>query len=176
MAENRNASAHEVNDDTLDGESVAGVGRAMGAPYPWGVTGGPGAAGRYPPLVPDDVADLLAANEAFYAAFEAGDIDAMSGLWRHEDHVVCTHPGWPSLRGWAAVGASWFALFQPDVRMQFILTNVVARVVGDVGWVSLDENLIVGPQAQTVAALNLFERVDGRWLLVVHQGSGISVS
>jgi hypothetical protein len=57
--------------------------------------------------------------------------------------------------------------------MQFILTKVVAVVRGDVGWVSLDENLIAGEQTQTVAALNLFERVDGRWLLVAHHGSGI---
>ena len=124
----------------------------------------------------DPLEGLLAANADFYGAFEAGDIDAMSELWLHDEHVVCTHPGWPSLRGWAAVGASWFALFQPDLRMQFILTNVAARVHGDVGWVSLDENLIVGPQAQTVAALNVFERIDGRWLLVVHQGSGVSQS
>lgn len=120
--------------------------------------------------------DLLAANEAFYAAFEARDLDAMSEIWLHEDHVVCTHPGWPSLRGWAAVGASWFALFQADAPMQFILTNVSSRVNGDVGWVTLDENLIAGPEAQTVAAVNLFERVQSRWRLVAHLGTGVAPS
>jgi hypothetical protein len=58
--------------------------------------------------------------------------------------------------------------------MQFILTNVAVKVVGEVGWVTLDENLIAGPQAQTVAAVNLFERHADRWKLVLHAGSGIA--
>lgn len=120
-----------------------------------------------------DVEDLLAANAAFYTAFEAADLDAMSELWLHEDHVVCTHPGWPSLRGWAAVGASWFALFQSDAALQFILTEVTATRRGEVGWVTVDENLFDGAQAQTVAAMNLFERVDERWRMVGHVGTSV---
>jgi ketosteroid isomerase-like protein len=124
--------------------------------------------------VPDPSPSLLDANEAFYAAFEGRDLDAMSALWLHEDHVACTHPGWATLRGWPAVAASWFALFQGDHPMQFILTNLVAHERGEVGWVTLDENLIAGTQAQTVAATNLFTRVGGAWRLVLHHGSGIA--
>jgi ketosteroid isomerase-like protein len=124
--------------------------------------------------VPDLEQELVDANAAFYAAFEDRDLDAMSEVWLHEDHITCTHPGWASLRGWPAVAASWFALFQGDHPMQFILTNVSATVRGEMGWVSLDENLIAGPQAQTVAAVNLFERVGDRWRLVLHLGSGIA--
>lgn len=124
--------------------------------------------------MPDLDDELVAANAAFYAAFEQRDLDAMSEVWLHEDHVVCTHPGWASLHGWAAVAASWFALFQGDGSMQFILTKVTATVRGDLGWVTVDENLISGAQAQTVAAVNLFERHDGRWKLVLHVGSGIA--
>ena len=124
--------------------------------------------------MPDLEQELIDANAAFYAAFEDRDLDAMSEVWLHEDHVTCTHPGWASLRGWPAVAASWFALFQGDHPMQFILTNVAATVRGETGWVSLDENLIAGRQAQTVAAVNLFERVEGRWRLVLHLGSGIA--
>lgn len=123
--------------------------------------------------MPDDAA-LVAANAAFYAAFEARDLDAMSDVWLHGDHVVCTHPGWAALRGWPAVAASWFALFQGDHPMQFILTNVEAVVRGDIGWVTLDENLIQGDQTNTVAAANVFELVDGRWRLALHHGSGIA--
>lgn len=120
------------------------------------------------------VVELEEANAAFYRAFELRDLDAMSEVWLHEDHVICTHPGWASLHGWPAVAASWFALFQGDHPMQFILTRVTCTVRDHIGWVSLDENLIAGPQAQTVAAVNVFERVDGRWRLVVHIGSGIA--
>jgi len=120
-----------------------------------------------------DVDDLLAANAAFYAAFEARDLDAMSEIWSHEDHVACTHPGWATLRGWGAVASSWFALFQGEAAMQFILTAVAAHVEGDVGWVTCDENLLAGSQAQTVAATNAFVRAGGTWRLVLHHGSAV---
>jgi hypothetical protein len=40
-----------------------------------------------------DVDAVIAANRAFYEAFEERDIDAMSDLWEHGDDVVCTRPG-----------------------------------------------------------------------------------
>lgn len=123
---------------------------------------------------PEDVATLLAANEAFYAAFEAGDLDAMSEVWSHAEDAACTHPGWPTLHGWAAISASWFALFQGGPSMQLILTEARPTVVGDAGWVTVDENLIAGTQAQTVAALNVFVRQGGAWRMVAHHGSGIA--
>ena len=126
------------------------------------------------PAATADTEALLEANAAFYAAFEQRDLDAMSDVWLHEEHVVCTHPGWTTLRGWAAIAASWFALFQGDRPMQFILTEVAAVVAGDAGWVTLDENMLSGSQTQTVAATNVFQRMDGRWWLVVHHGSGIA--
>ena len=101
----------------------------------------------------------------------------MSLLWEHTDRVVCTHPGWASLRGWARVSASFFALFQNSQHLQFILTNEVAVAVGDVAWVSIDENILDVEGATTVAALNLFTRhPDGRWHMVAHHGSPVTAS
>lgn len=117
---------------------------------------------------------VLAANERFYLAFEARDLDAMSALWEHDERVVCTHPGWSTLRGWGAVAASWFALFQGPAPIQFILTDVHVAVAGDMAWVSLDENVIGEQVGTTVAALNLFARSPGGWLLVAHHGSAVA--
>ena len=120
---------------------------------------------------------MRAANAAFYNAFEARDLDAMSHLWEHTDRVVCTHPGWASLRGWAKVSASFFALFQNSQHLQFILTNERAEVVGDAAWVSIDENILDVDGATTVAALNLFTREPGgRWVMVAHHGSPVTAS
>jgi ketosteroid isomerase-like protein len=120
---------------------------------------------------------VAAANSAFYVAFEAGDLDAMSKLWEHSDRIVCTHPGWASLRGWAQVAASFFALFQNSQHLQFILTKERAEVAGDTAWVSVDENILQSSNATTVAALNLFVRGDGgEWLLVAHHASPVSDS
>ena len=118
--------------------------------------------------------DVRAANQAFYEAFEARDIDAMSEVWEHSDRVVCTHPGWQALRGWGAVSGSWFALFRNDNPLQFILTNDSVRVEGDVGWVNVDENLIGERIGGTVAALNVFVFDGERWRMVVHHGSPVA--
>jgi ketosteroid isomerase-like protein len=135
------------------------------------------------PKDPDDagaddsaaVAEVRAANQAFYAAFEARDLDAMSDCWEHSDRIVCTHPGWRTLRGWGAVSGSWFALFGGPSSLQFILTEEVVAVAGDSAWVTVDENLI-SPEmgGGTVAALNVFVRADGRWRLVAHHGSPVA--
>jgi ketosteroid isomerase-like protein len=136
-----------------------------------------------------DADAVQAAHRAFYDAFEARDLDAMSSLWEHSDRVVCTHPGWRTLRGWGAVSGSWFALFGGPEPLQFILTDEVVAVEGDTAWVTVDENLISsgipGPGGSpgigaTVAALNLFRRHPGpdgdRWLLVAHHGSPVAAS
>jgi ketosteroid isomerase-like protein len=122
-----------------------------------------------------DVNAVTAANRAFYEAFEARDIDAMSDLWEHGDDIVCTHPGWKPLHGWGAVAGSWFALFGGGAPVQFILTDERVQGSGDLAWVTVEENLIGDGGGSTVAALNLFRRSDdGRWLMVAHHGSPVA--
>lgn len=121
-----------------------------------------------------DEAAVRAANRAFYDAFEARDLDAMSDVWEHTDRVTCTHPGWRTLRGWGAVSGSWFALFGGPSPLQFILTDEVVSVAGDAAWVTVDENLISADGGGTVAAVNLFVRAGERWRLVTHHGSAVA--
>jgi ketosteroid isomerase-like protein len=144
--------------------------------------GGHGGPGYGDPIVAQtdsphaDVAAVRAANSAFYAAFESRDLDQMSTVWEHSDRVSCVHPGWQVLRGWGAVAGSWFALFGGPQHLQFILTNEAVEVAGDVGWVTVDENLLDGDQvAGTVTALNVFVRDDdGVWRLIAHHGSPVA--
>jgi len=122
-----------------------------------------------------DVDAVLAVNQRFYDAFEARDLDAMSDVWEHSERAVCTHPGWPILRGWASISASWFSLFSGPQRLQFILTGVTAEVVGDLAYVTLDENLLSSEVSGTVATIQLFARqADGTWRMVVHHGSPVA--
>jgi ketosteroid isomerase-like protein len=125
-----------------------------------------------------DVEAVRTANRAFYEAFEARDLDAMSQVWEHSDRVTCTHPGWATLRGWAQVAASFFALFQNGQRLQFILTEERAEVVGDAAWVCVDENIIDDMRTGgTAAAVNVFGRDDVEgWKLVVHHASVVGAS
>jgi ketosteroid isomerase-like protein len=133
-----------------------------------------------------DAEAIGATNAAFYAAFEARDLDAMSEVWEHSDRVVVTHPGWPMLRGWARVAGSWDAIFRNTPYIQFVLTGEELVQVGDVAWITLDEHILQatgspdGGGADTqelsgaqVAATNLFVRSGGRWRMVAHHGSPV---
>jgi ketosteroid isomerase-like protein len=121
----------------------------------------------------EDEATVLALNRAFYEAFEAQDLDAMSDLWEHSDRASCVHPGWTVLRGWAAVGAGWMALFQGPQEQQFLLADEHVVVVGDAAWVTVDENILLPDGAATVSTLNLFVRDGGAWKVVGHHGAGV---
>lgn len=114
----------------------------------------------------------MAANRRYYEAFEARDLDAMSDLWERSPRVLCTHPGWATLRGWGPVAASFFTLFQNGQRLQFVLTEERTVVAGDTAWVSVDENLLGDQGGVTVATVNIFVRgPGGDWRMVCHHGS-----
>lgn len=120
-----------------------------------------------------DLAAVVAANAAFYEAHEARDLAAMQAVWEHSDRVVCTHPGWPILRGWTDVEESWRRILGGPGRNQFIITNDAVEIVGDVAWVTCDENLVAPGVTGTVAATNVFVRAGERWLLLNHHGSPV---
>ena len=125
------------------------------------------------PAIDPVVSEVLAANQRFYDAHEERDIEAMSAVWEHSDRAVCTHPGWPILRTWPVVQASWRQILAGPGRNQFILTNEAVSVVGDVAWVTLDENLVDRAATGTIAATNVFALGADGWRLVLHHGSPV---
>lgn len=124
---------------------------------------------------PGDAADVEEANARFYRAFEALDIEQMDRVWVHGERARCVHPGWPLLRGWDAVRASWEQIFQHTEEMRFTLGDVTVNVGGHLAWVTCTENILsevsgrVGVTA--ILATNLFERDAGGWRLVHHHAS-----
>lgn len=118
------------------------------------------------------VAALLAANAAFYAAFNARDVAAMAALLAGGTPVACIHPGWLPLIGREAVLEAWRALFAGPPAPQLVCENPVGLPMGEAGLVICLERM-----DQTVlAAANLFVREDGQWRLVHHQAGPAAVS
>lgn len=129
---------------------------------------------------------VVALNAAYYAAFEARDLDAMADLWERTERATVTHPGWPTLHGWAKVAGSWDAIFRNTPYIQFFLTDERIDVSGDTAWVVVEENILQAVGAggaveqqelseARVAAINVFARTEGRWRMVVHHASAVNV-
>ena len=117
--------------------------------------------------------DVLAANDAFYAAHEERDLAAMGAVWEHTGRVVCVHPGWPILRGWPAVEESWRRIFSGEGRNQFILTNQSVEVGSELAWMTLEENLVDRGETHAIAATNVFASTSVGWRLVADHGSPV---
>jgi hypothetical protein len=126
----------------------------------------------------EDSEEVVDVNRRYYEAFEAADLDAMSAVWERSPRARCTHPGWSTLRGWGQIASSFYALFAGGGDIQYVLTRQQVVVVGDAGWVSVDENLLGDQGGVTVATMNLFLR-DGRglpWQMVCHHGSVVQAA
>ncbi|MEO1193527.1 MAG: nuclear transport factor 2 family protein [Pseudomonadota bacterium] len=110
-----------------------------------------------------DEARLLFANEAFYAAFAAGDLEAMTAVWSDAEPLFCLHPGWPLLAGRAAILESWSGILAADVSAMR-MEAPSAWLQGEVGVVLCRE--VLGPSV--LAATNLFRLEAGQWRLFHH--------
>lgn len=124
--------------------------------------------------------EILKSNGKFYHAFERLSIDIMDNVWKHDENVICVHPGWDLLVGWLAIRESWVTIFQNTEVIKFNITNAKVRIFdnSDIGVVVCQENIessVNGQQDKIgVIATNIFERYGNRWHLIHHQGSSIS--
>lgn len=123
------------------------------------------------------VASLIAANERFYRTFESLDYAAMDALWEHSERAFCVHPGWPPLHGAKPVLESWWRIIGNTSDIRFALLAVSARVEGDLGIVTLYEQIQStaggGQQGSGAATTNLFafDAEAGMWKLFHHHAS-----
>ena len=112
---------------------------------------------------------VLAANEAFYAAFARRDANAMDALWARRAPVACIHPGWQSLVGRDAVMASWRGIFSGPTPT-ITCSEPTVHLLGASAFVVCLEDI---PDGRLIAT-NIFVREEDQWLLVHHQAGPVA--
>ena len=128
-----------------------------------------------------DVAAVDAVNAAFYAAFEAADLDAMNQLWIEDDEALCIHPGALPVKGSASIGRSWALIMANTPYIQFFLTDVEVSVLGDAASVTCTENVLTADESTDegsfagakAVATNVFVRTGEGWRLWIHHASPV---
>jgi hypothetical protein len=131
-----------------------------------------------------DLPEVLEANERFYRALNALDLESMERLWSHGSFVRCVHPGWELIVGWEAVRASWEGIFRGSSggpAHSVATADVSVHVVSELGWVSCIERIILPGRSSGVSsstslavATNLFQRFSAegaRWEMILHHAS-----
>ena len=120
---------------------------------------------------------IIQANHAFYQAFESLELERMEALWLREPRIVCIHPGWRRLMGWGPVMESWARIFKSAFEMKFELGDINVTMNENLAVVVVEENLTQrgydGGTRSQVLSTNVFERVDNKWLMVLHHGSPV---
>ncbi|MBY8888744.1 nuclear transport factor 2 family protein [Streptomyces sp. PTM05] len=127
------------------------------------------------------------ANQAFYDAVEAGDLEVLGELLldgEQGESVSVVHPGWPVLRGRGHVLRSYALIMANTDYMQFFLTDVEIAMADGTAIVTCSENILSGGPAQEdgsagelvgglVVATNVFRRTPEGWRLWSHHGSPV---
>ncbi len=116
--------------------------------------------------MPDEEA-VLAANEAFYRAFDAHDLAAMDAVWARETPVACIHPGWDTLVGREPVMRSWAAILGNPDAPRISCRAAKAFMSGQGAFVVCQEVLGGG----VLTATNCFVREADGWRMVHHHAS-----
>ena len=115
-----------------------------------------------------------AAEAAFYAAFQARDIDAMMAVWAPNEVIECIHPMGGRLRGRHAVQRSWREIFSSGARLHIEFSRHEVIVDGATVVHIVEERITIGgatPKISTVLATNIYRRFAESWYLAVHHAS-----
>lgn len=115
-----------------------------------------------------------ACEAAFYAAFEAGDVDAMMAVWAERAPLLCVHPAGPPITSRSEVAQSWRRIFTGGGDVRFTLSHRQSREDGALAVRFVHENIHHGPgyrEMATVLATNVFVREGGSWRMCAHHAS-----
>ena len=124
-----------------------------------------------------DEQQVKAANQAFYEAIVAQDLEQMDAVWAHEPYVRTIHPGnMHADAGWEAVRVGWQKLFERFSQIEAGMPEPHLRVGDDVAWVTGEEPFRARRSSgevveATLLATSVFEKSGDRWLMVHHHVS-----
>lgn len=117
---------------------------------------------------PDDV------ENAFYDAFNRGDLEGLMAVWSEADEVVCIHPGGSRLVGLYAIRESWRQLFESGLRLRLQLHHSVVYTSPMLVVHNLLQHVIVEGEdgmPPPVVATNVYTRGPFGWRLILHHAS-----
>lgn len=126
-----------------------------------------------------DVDRVNAASRVFIAAISARDIRAMDKLWAHDSYVAFMGPLSTTLVvGWDGVRKAWEMRFRQFDRVTVSLAESHVHTNGAVAWaVGVEKVQLLRKNGDTLSfeafVTNVFEKRDGRWLMVSHQATPI---
>ena len=98
----------------------------------------------------------------------------MEKVWATQSNVIAIHPGSKALIvGWDGVRKSWEETFDRFSEISVSMKDPQIRISSNVAWV-VGVEVVQGkrkngdPVTFTAFTTNMYEKRDGRWLMVLH--------
>jgi ketosteroid isomerase-like protein len=115
------------------------------------------------------------AEDAYYDALEAGDLEVLLNVWDETDDISCLLPMHPLAQGRSAVRDAFARLFARSPGIALSVKHLGWIETGDVAIHHVEES----PQSQTpggqppmaVYGINIYRRGTGGWCLIIHQNA-----
>jgi ketosteroid isomerase-like protein len=117
-----------------------------------------------------EAGQVLAANDAFYGAFNQKDFEAMEQVWSSREDITCIHPGWNLLRGRDEVLESWRGILENPNQARIVIGGASVTLLGEQALVLCRE--LVG--GSPLAATNFFVHEEGDWKLLHHHSGPVA--
>ena len=117
------------------------------------------------------------AEEAFYAAFQASDLEAMMNIWADQEFIECIHPMSDRDRGRDAVEESWRRIFDGGLKVILELSDIHRSQDALLAIHIVYEHFRTPEEDQEhppVIATNIYQLIDGGWHMVLHHASPTS--
>lgn len=114
------------------------------------------------------------AENAFYEAWERGDLEALMAVWADDEDVVCIHPGSPRLTGHAQIRETWQQILSQAPNFSVRLLQRIRWQGGLLAIHSLHEQFLIpggDAEVEPVLATNVYVRGGDGWRLLSHHAS-----
>jgi len=116
----------------------------------------------------------IEAEDAFYTAFTAGDMEAMRQVWLDACYSSCIHPMGDRLAGTVAVLKSWETILKNTADVLIDISDRVIEEQQQIAIHTLIENIhLVDKPEQTFQflATNIYQQTTEGWKLLLHHAS-----
>ncbi len=113
------------------------------------------------------------AEDAYYDAIEAQDLDTLMSVWEASDEVICLLPMLPAVQGRDGIKAAWSHLFETAQGLEIEVIHMSWVETDDWSIHLLEERVRLPQQSEPhrVYASNIYRRGADGWHLLMHQNA-----
>lgn len=125
-------------------------------------------------MSPIDFATSSDAENAFYAAFSGGNLEAMRQVWLEGDDTSCIHPMGDRLLGTHAILKSWETILRNTGNVIVELSDRVIHATDRFAVHTLVENIHSLEDPENIfrfVVTNIYQQTADGWKMILHHAS-----